>query len=84
MRGGAQIEEGQGLDFWMMNNCIDKNSSKMMHIPDVTLIFLLNSSGCSKFVAGRRSRCLGGDVMLEAGGVCSAAVEEGPPAMTLG
>ena len=77
MRGGAQIEEGQGLDFWMMNYCIDKNSSKMMHIPDVTLLFLLDSLGCGKFVAGRRSRCLGGDVTLEVGGGDSAAAEEG-------
>ena len=82
MGGGAGAEEGEGLDFLI--NCINKHSSKMIHIPDVTLLFLLKSLGCRKFVAGRRSRCLGGDVILEVGGGDSAAAEEGPPAMTLG
>ena len=48
-----------------------------MHVLDGMLLFLLDSSGCGKFVTGRRLRCLGGDVILEAGDGVSAAAEEG-------
>ena len=69
--GETRAEGGQGLDFLI--NSIDQNSSKMMHIPNLVLVFPGKDPLRRKFVARGGCHCkdccviLGGGARAEGG-----------------